>query len=227
MAKLVLTADGAIQGHYFLEKKRLTIGRLPHNGIVLDSNGVSKNHASILVVGNDYIVEDSRSSNGTLVNGRRVERHVLQHGDVVEIAGFHLKYMNNKTGNSTLEKTTFLPVVEQITARMPVLAPSDKAPANVATAKPVSTSWPTATLEIIGGARSGRPIALDRVVTLIGMPGRQTAVVTRRPHGYCVTHVEGKHTPRVNKRSIGREPHLLSIGDIIEVDDEIVRYRLS
>lgn len=229
MAKLVLTANGTIQGHYFLEMESLTIGRLPRNRIVLDSNGVSKNHASILVVGNDHIVEDLQSSNGTLVNGRRVERHVLQHGDVIQIAGFHLKYMNNKSVNGTLEMTTFLPAVKQITARIPLVARGNHAPAAVAavTTKPVRVSRPAGALEVMSGPRRGSRIELDRVITIIGTAGRQTAVVTRRPHGHVLSHVEGKNTPRVNKRFIGKEPLLLSDKDIIEVDGEAVCYHLG
>ena len=52
--------------------------------MVIDDPAVSLAHAVIVPVGNDHILEDLGSANGTFVNGTRIERHILQHGDVIE-----------------------------------------------------------------------------------------------------------------------------------------------
>ena len=58
MAKLVLSMNGTVIGNYFLEKERFSIGRKPTCDIQINDQGVSKEHAIILTVGNDQILED-------------------------------------------------------------------------------------------------------------------------------------------------------------------------
>jgi hypothetical protein len=79
----------------------------------------------------------------------------------------------------------------------------------------------------IAGSRAGKTIQLDRVVALFGKSGDQLAVVTRRPHGYFITHVEGLRFPRVNHQSIGRGSRMLNSGDVFEVADEKLEFFLD
>ncbi|HEY5310832.1 MAG TPA: FHA domain-containing protein, partial [Casimicrobiaceae bacterium] len=89
MAKLVLSSGGSIVFQCFVDKERLSVGRDPTNQIVVDDSSVSREHAQIVAVGNDHIIVDLASANGTFVNGRRMLRHILQHGDVVEFGAFN------------------------------------------------------------------------------------------------------------------------------------------
>ena len=59
----------------------LQIGRAPENGLVIDSDTVSVHHASIKLSNTGAVVQDHKSINGTYVNGERVERQNLRHGD--------------------------------------------------------------------------------------------------------------------------------------------------
>jgi pSer/pThr/pTyr-binding forkhead associated (FHA) protein len=45
----------------------------------------------------------------------------------------------------------------------------------------------------------------------------QVAVLTRRPQGYFITHVEGASRPTVNGQQIGAAPHSLKDHDVIEL----------
>jgi len=80
---------------------------------------------------------------------------------------------------------------------------------------------------VLTGVRAGSTVELDRVVATFGKAGRQLAVVTRRPQGYFITHVEGRRYPRVNRQSIGTEPHPLRNGDVIDVADESLEFLLD
>ena len=60
MAKLVLSAGGAVLYQCFVDRDRLTVGREAHNQIVIDDPSVSREHAAIVPVGNDHILEDLR-----------------------------------------------------------------------------------------------------------------------------------------------------------------------
>ena len=49
-----------------------------------------------------------------------------------------------------------------------------------------------------------------------GPRGGPVFMISRRPQGYYVTHVEGKKFPKVNGKSIGDHPVLLQVDDVIE-----------
>lgn len=72
-------------------------------------------------------------------------------------------------------------------------------------------------LRVLSGAIAGRELELIKPLTTLGKPGVQVAVLTRRPQGYFVTHVEGANQPSVNGQSIGTAPQALKDHDLIEL----------
>src|SRR5690606_20305899 len=100
MAKLIFSLDGAFLGEYPLDKERITIGRRPANDIHIDNLAVSGEHASVLTIGSDSFLEDLDSSNGTMINGKAIKKHILQHSDVIEIGKYQLKYINEVTASA-------------------------------------------------------------------------------------------------------------------------------
>lgn len=73
----------------FGEKTLIQIGRDPANDVVLPSPNVSRFHAQVERVGQRYRVEDLRSSNGTFVNGQRIEGPVwLKPSDTIRIGQY-------------------------------------------------------------------------------------------------------------------------------------------
>ena len=92
MAKLILSLDDVVLEDIPLTKERTTIGRKPHNDIHIDNLAVSGEHAVIVTVMNDCILEDLGSTNGTLVNGVLAKRHVLRNNDVIELGKYKLKF---------------------------------------------------------------------------------------------------------------------------------------
>jgi pSer/pThr/pTyr-binding forkhead associated (FHA) protein len=224
VAKLVLSVGSTVVNQCFVDKLRLTIGRDTHNPIVIDDPTVSREHAAILEVGNDHIVEDLGSAAGTFVNGERVSRHILQHGDVMTFGTHALRYLNPKSEESELDRTMLiraLPKVPDQPSQPATVTPYD---ATINTARPLKAHLPSGRVKVLTGARAGAQIELDRVVATFGTPGELLAVITRRPQGYFVTHVEGDHYPQVNGETLDGEPHALRSGDMIEVGDEKVEF---
>jgi pSer/pThr/pTyr-binding forkhead associated (FHA) protein len=78
-----------------LQQGVTTIGRSTDSDIKIDNAGVSANHAKIIHDGNQFIIEDSASRNGTFVNGTRVSRMILADGDEVVISKHILKLAAN------------------------------------------------------------------------------------------------------------------------------------
>ena len=67
-----------------------TVGRHPDSDIFLDDITVSRHHCRFVVNTDALTVEDSGSTNGTYVNGSRVDRADLQAGDEVIVGKYHL-----------------------------------------------------------------------------------------------------------------------------------------
>jgi len=70
----------------------VTIGRESGNLVRLDDNEVSRRHAEIRRVGQGFVVGDLKSSNGTYLNNRKVERAELSSGDQIQIGRTILVY---------------------------------------------------------------------------------------------------------------------------------------
>ncbi len=68
-AKLILSMDGMVLREYVLNKERMTIGRKPHNDVMIDNLAVSGEHAAVVTILNDSFLEDLDSTNGVTVNG--------------------------------------------------------------------------------------------------------------------------------------------------------------
>jgi pSer/pThr/pTyr-binding forkhead associated (FHA) protein len=70
----------------------LIIGRGDHCGLVLDDDTVSTDHAELTRRGASYLIADLGSRNGTILNGRLIDRATrLSSGDVVQIGPFRLE----------------------------------------------------------------------------------------------------------------------------------------
>ena len=77
---------GPLIGRTFaLGDQPLTIGRAEDNAVVIASPRASRHHAHIRREGVSFVLYDLGSANGTLVNGQRVQRAVLQPGDLIDI----------------------------------------------------------------------------------------------------------------------------------------------
>ncbi len=229
MAKLVLSSGGSIVYQCFLDKARVNIGRAPHNQVVIDDPAVGEEHAVIIPVGNDHILQNLQSVNGTLVNGSRVVRQILQHGDVMQFGAFYAALSESK--NVCGQRLGAHDAYHRAAASVSILRSSNPArPPKWSACR--LRAWQAlvfrkAAVKVIAGSGAGDTIPLDRVVATFGNPGKQLAVVTRRPHGYFITHVEGRRYPRVNRRSIGKEARVLHHGDVIEVADEKLEFLLD
>lgn len=68
-----------------IEEGELRLGRHQNNGIVLEDDGISRVHARIYKQDESYFVEDLRSSNGTYLNGARIDSAELVDGALVQL----------------------------------------------------------------------------------------------------------------------------------------------
>lgn len=229
VAKLILSMDDKVLGEYPLVKERMTIGRKPHNDIVIDNLAVSGEHAAVVTILNDSFLEDLDSTNGIEVNGASIKKHFLQNNDLISLGKYKLKYINAYSTPSHAEPTDFertmvlrKPVAGVENVSPQVVRPTTPPPPVKPVVPPVQAApepktLQSAVVQILTGPHAGKELGLVKSLTTLGKPGVQVAVLTRRPQGYFITHVEGATHPVVNGQAISDQPHLLSDHDLIEL----------
>jgi len=92
VAKLILNPTTSTRREIALGRSLLSIGRDPSNDLVLPDAMVSRRHAVIECRGSQYYLRDCNSSNGSVVNGDRVEEKSLRDGDLVAIGTARLLF---------------------------------------------------------------------------------------------------------------------------------------
>ena len=251
MAKLILSLEGSVIREVPLDKERIMIGRKPSNEIQIENLAVSGEHACIVTILNDSFLEDMGSTNGTLVNGNPIKKHILQNNDVIEIGKYKLKYIAEAPAHAPaadFEKTMILrpsarpaaapkPANEPAPSAKPstppptpkLMTPAVSVPPAAPAAKPAAQPAPVAAaakpgepyllaaVQILTGPSAGRELDLVKNLTTLGKPGLQVAVITRRPQGYFITHVEGAKFPIINGKMIDAQAQPLHDHDVIEL----------
>jgi pSer/pThr/pTyr-binding forkhead associated (FHA) protein len=102
MPKLVLLFEGRVLKETAVSNTvAVTIGRLPDNTIAIDNSAVSSHHVRIGREGPQFVVEDLGSTNGTFVNGDRITKRALRHGDTI-LVGKH-KLFFDRMGDAEFE----------------------------------------------------------------------------------------------------------------------------
>ncbi|MDP1818512.1 MAG: DUF3662 and FHA domain-containing protein [Acidimicrobiales bacterium] len=70
----------------------ITIGRHPDSNLVLADPNVSRNHGEIRPQGDRYVVVDLGSTNGTRINGVRIDRQLLEDGDEISFGNTRMRF---------------------------------------------------------------------------------------------------------------------------------------
>ena len=91
MAEIVLSLRDRELSRTQLTHTRFTMGRDASCDVVIDNAGVSRNHAIIVYLDNEFRVRDNDSQNGITVNGKPVKDCVIEYGDVIGIGKFELR----------------------------------------------------------------------------------------------------------------------------------------
>jgi pSer/pThr/pTyr-binding forkhead associated (FHA) protein len=106
-----------------------------------------------------------------------------------------------------------------VSAPTPRTAPEKLAQPAVAVAPTVPPGGPSkiAVVQVLTGPNAGKELELVKNLTTLGKPGMQVAVLTRRPQGFFITHVEGEKFPLVNGQALTNQAHQLNEHDVIEL----------
>ncbi len=91
MAKLVILTQGMTGRAHELNVDRTTIGRVEDNTFQIPDASVSSHHCEVLLRGNDVVIRDLNSTNGSYINDAQITESVLKPGQKLRLGQIELK----------------------------------------------------------------------------------------------------------------------------------------
>src|ERR1700740_1273956 len=91
MAKLVLLSPGMTGRTHELKADKTTIGRVEDNTFQIAEPSVSSHHCEVFLRGNDIVVKDLNSTNGTFINGEKVSESPLKPGQILRLGQIEIR----------------------------------------------------------------------------------------------------------------------------------------
>jgi pSer/pThr/pTyr-binding forkhead associated (FHA) protein len=76
-----ITEDGSKAERWEIDEEPVVVGRSVQAKVNIEDEGISRRHFQILRDGEDYVIKDLNSRNGTWLDGRRVFAEKLRHDD--------------------------------------------------------------------------------------------------------------------------------------------------
>ena len=221
--KLIISKDSQEVKQVPLERTSMTIGRKHVNDIHLDDLSVSGSHAKILTVGNDSFIEDLGSTNGTFLNGSKIDKSPLRDKDLIKIGSYELKYLRGiASADDDMEKTVI------IQAGSVAMTDPAKAAKPAGVAAPVASDKAEAKLTVVDGPSKGKFMSLSGIITRIKGPKGQSNVISKKDDGYYLLNTLPESlAPTVNGKTVGVGSTKLADGDIISMGDNQLRFTLK
>ena len=229
MERLILTFNKQIISKFSFDKNSLTIGRKPENDVQIDNLAVSGHHARIDKTGDDFILTDLQSTNGTFVNHKKISSHTLKHGDNVQIGKHVLLFLSSEKQGAPAEGPPKEPELDKTM----ILDTAKQRELLAKQAKPGAPSSTTAAAEkygvltALGGSNLGE-IELKKKLTRIGKAGTSevrlggmmmpavAATISKRPTGYTIASTGGRAKIKVNGKVVHESVSLKDF-DTIEI----------
>ena len=211
MAKLIMTLDGAVIREYPIEKETVSIGRKHGNDLQLNDLTVSGRHSLITVSGETAYVDDLGSTNGTLLNGARVAKAVIKHGDIIQVGNFQFTYFDNNIAQ--YEPTMFVRAEIEDTQIMQANPPKNSD----------ARGEPLAAVRILNGPLAKKVLELRKPFNTLGFNGVKMAMIARTNSGYTITTIQNNKlrrsndTPLINGKLLETQSQQLNDHDIIEL----------
>ena len=92
MPRLVVLSEGLTGRAYELKVDKTTIGRVDDNTFPIPEGSISSHHCEILLRGNDVVIKDLNSTNGTFINGQQVTGEgVLKPGQILRLGQVEMR----------------------------------------------------------------------------------------------------------------------------------------
>src|SRR6266516_5513371 len=91
MARLVLLSEGLTGRTHDLKAEKTTVGRVEDNTFQIAEPSVSSHHCEVLLRGNEVIVKDLNSTNGSFINGEKITEKALKPGQTLRLGQIEMR----------------------------------------------------------------------------------------------------------------------------------------
>lgn len=115
MPRLVLLSEGFTGRTYELKTDRTTVGRVSDNAFEIPEASVSSHHCEILQRDSEIVVKDLGSTNGTFINGEKIDEAVLKPGQILRVGMIEMRLESGDSpspaaaAKKQLEQTRIIP----------------------------------------------------------------------------------------------------------------------
>jgi pSer/pThr/pTyr-binding forkhead associated (FHA) protein len=112
MVKLVVLSEGMTGRTHELKVDKTTIGRVEDNTFQIAEPSVSSHHCEVVLRGDDVVVKDLNSTNGTYINGDKIVESPLKLGQILRLGQIELR-LEGPTAPAPAKKTADQTMVMQ------------------------------------------------------------------------------------------------------------------
>ena len=91
MAKLVVLSVGMTGRTQELKAEKTTIGRVEDNTFQIAEPSVSSHHCEVVLKGNEVLVRDLNSTNGTFINGEKITESIIKPGQILRLGQIEMR----------------------------------------------------------------------------------------------------------------------------------------
>jgi pSer/pThr/pTyr-binding forkhead associated (FHA) protein len=113
MPKLVVLSEGYTGQTYELKAEKTTVGRLDDNAFQIPDPSVSSHHCEIILKGEEVLIRDLNSTNGSFINSEQITEAMLKPGQVVRFGQIDVRLEATQpvgpSGKKILDKTMVIP----------------------------------------------------------------------------------------------------------------------
>ena len=115
MSRIIISGPDGKRGMLELTKPLVTIGRGAANDLVLPDNSVSRFHAVIKCENGNTFIADRNSTNGVVVDGRRISgEQQLRHNDVARLGSYELRYEEVRDSGILIKSADIPPTLNEV-----------------------------------------------------------------------------------------------------------------
>jgi pSer/pThr/pTyr-binding forkhead associated (FHA) protein len=214
---VTLELKGKEIGHWVLDKPVLTIGRTEDNDIVIDNLAVSRTHSVIEEDKGKYYVRDCDSMNGTMINGNRIGRGLLNDGDEIQI-GKHTLTFQRQSGRRIplspapvgFDQTVIIHPDKMTPPPIPENEVSTQRPRLIEKTKTGGKVFEIRNSNLILGKDERADVEIGGVFV-----AKEHAEITRKNGGFVIRHLAGRR--RVKVGGVPVKEHVLRDNDLITI----------
>lgn len=104
MPRLVVLSEGLTGRSHELKAEKTTVGRVEDNAFQIPDASVSSHHCEIILRGNEVVIRDLNSTNGTFINGQQINEATLKPSQILRLGQVEVRLESEQSAASTAQK---------------------------------------------------------------------------------------------------------------------------